>query len=90
VDDVLGIRITCKCGVAFEGSPEHLLTIFSKGTCPGCSNPWATVKEGQSPLDELNPFLQQWKRFNESMASSSKNPNWSLAFCVKEDKPADK
>jgi hypothetical protein len=81
-EDILGIRITCrKCGVTAEGGAASRIPV----TC--CDNSWQTGKEGQdlshNGMTELKHFLNQWKRFTESMLADAANRQFSFAFVIK-------
>jgi len=95
--DVLGGRVTCKCGVTYEGTPETLLDHMQKMRqgefCASCGKSWATgtderlVPKGnpsQLPRIEIKQFLEHWQALKKAMASSP-SPNFSLVFCVKEE-----
>lgn len=92
LEDVLSLRVTCKCGIAFEGNPEELMKLLSSrhGRCPaGCDGSWATGKETEEQLQrgttQLQHFISQWMAFAKGMAVSPDTRKFSLAFHVKDD-----
>jgi hypothetical protein len=85
--DVLGVHVTCmKCDFSFEGEAEQLRKLSSNGTiCPGCNQSWLIEKAGQTPLNTLDQFFQQWSVFKKSMSEIPKHAPYLVAFRVKED-----
>jgi hypothetical protein len=85
--DVLGVHVTCmKCDFSFEGEAEQLRKLSSNGTtCPGCNQSWLIEKAGQTSLNTLDPFLQQWGVFKKSMSEIPKHAPYSVAFRIRGD-----
>lgn len=87
LDDVLGVRIECKCGVATEGTISAFATKQGLDKCPACDTPWAGGKsqeEQQHGISAVRTFLSQWSTFQQAM----KNATHSFSFQIKHN--ADK
>lgn len=86
LEDIIGIRLECNCGVAVEGNLRPLQA-FSN-VCPACTGSRATGEENDyekaSNISAINTFLNQLDVFQKRMKDSKQ----SFSFQVKHD--ADK
>jgi hypothetical protein len=75
VNDLLGIRIECTCGVVLEGK----ISAFEEKSallrvCPGCSKRWTSGKENDlavsNSVTSVMIFLNALSTFKKDMAQS--------------------
>ena len=86
LDDIIGVRITCACGIISEGSISNFA---KRSVCTNlnCSQHWQTGQEDdkqkQNDITQLANFLEQWTAFARALTQSKESRRFSIEFALK-------